>query len=46
MVRKVGMAVAQKLLLHSDARLTNRAFGHLDVEDASEVLGKAFSGTR
>ena len=45
MVKKAGMAVAQKSLRHSDVRLTIHTYGHLEAEDVREGLGKAFSGT-
>lgn len=42
MVKKAGMAVAQKFLRHSDVRLTIHTYGHLEVEDVREGVGKAF----
>jgi integrase len=45
MVKKAGMAVAQKFLRHSDVRLTIHTYGHLEVEDVREGLGKAFPST-
>jgi integrase len=45
MVKKAGMAVAQKFLRHSDVRLTIHTYGHLEAEDVREGLGKAFPST-
>ena len=45
MVKKAGMAVAQKFLRHSDVRLTIHTYGHLEAEDVREGLEKAFPST-
>jgi integrase len=42
MVRRAGMAVAQKALRHSDVRLTIHTYGHLDDGDLREGIAKAF----
>jgi integrase len=42
MVRRAGMAVAQKALRHSDVRLTIHTYGHLDDGDLRDGIAKAF----
>lgn len=42
MVRKAGVAVAQRLLRHSDVRLTIHTYGHLDDGDLKDGITKAF----
>jgi len=43
-IKKAGIAVAQKFLRHSDVRITAHTYGHLDTEDVREGLAKTFGG--